>query len=77
MYRSHVGRWRTIDNEAMGSGANSRPYLDERGPDRKEVRFAIDSTPEGEGFEPSVPRQQIYAKTEIAADREHRGRPDS
>jgi len=36
-----------------------------------------DSLVEGDGFEPSVPRQQDLCKTEIAADREHRGRLDS
>jgi hypothetical protein len=33
----------------------------------EEVRFARDSPLEGGGFEPSVPRQKMYANTEIAA----------
>src|ERR1700730_13855214 len=31
IYRSHVGRWCLVDNEAMASGKDSRPFLDERG----------------------------------------------
>ena len=41
------------------------------------TRFAPDSALEGDGFEPSVPRQQDLCKDRNRSDREHRGRLDS
>ena len=43
----------------------------------EEVKFAYDSLLEGDGFEPSVPRQQDLCKDRNRPDREHRGRLDS